>query len=66
MTVIRPDTPWQKSSFSGANGDCLEISSRAGHVLVREGDDPRAVVRVRPAVLRAFLRGVKGGTFEGE
>jgi hypothetical protein len=56
---------WRTSSFSGANGDCVEIAALPdGSRAVRDTKD-----RSRPAVLftadewRAFVAGVKAGEF---
>jgi hypothetical protein len=55
---------WRKSSFSDGNGNCLEISSRDGVILLRESDDPELIIRTTPAKLRAFLEGAKAGEFD--
>ncbi|MFI1888283.1 DUF397 domain-containing protein [Streptomyces jumonjinensis] len=35
--------PWRKSSYSGANGDCLEVASAvSGGMAVRDSKDPEA------------------------
>ncbi|MGW5642400.1 DUF397 domain-containing protein [Saccharopolyspora sp. NPDC003752] len=51
---------WQKSSFSNANGNCVELSRPLG--LIRDSKDPdgpRLDVDVA-----GFLRAVKAGRFE--
>jgi hypothetical protein len=36
---------WQKSSFSGAEGEnCVEIALHASGIIMRESDDPSAAV----------------------
>lgn len=57
---------WQKSSFSsgGDEGQCIEIATEGGTVLLRESDAPGAVVTTTPEKLRAFLLGVKAGEFD--
>jgi hypothetical protein len=56
---------WQKSSFSGANGeDCVELASVDGAIVMRESDDPGVVLATTPEVLRAFIQGVKTGDFD--
>ncbi|MEV7021612.1 DUF397 domain-containing protein [Kitasatospora sp. NPDC093558] len=56
---------WRKSSFSGAQSNCVEVASGVtGVVPVRDSKDPEG-----PALLFAaeawssFLAGVKGGEF---
>jgi hypothetical protein len=60
------DIPWQKSSFSEGNGNCLETASHDGDVLVRESDDPEVMVRTTPRALRDFLSDVKSGAFRAQ
>ena len=57
MTSV--DIPWRKSSFSEANGECLEAASYGGGVLLRESDDADVVVRTSPQVLSVFLKQIK-------
>ncbi|WP_461014348.1 DUF397 domain-containing protein [Streptomyces daliensis] len=59
------DIQWRKSSFSEQpEGNCLELASHNGDILVRESDEPDRVVRTTPAKLRAFLDGAKAGEFD--
>ncbi|MFE6718950.1 DUF397 domain-containing protein [Streptomyces albidoflavus] len=56
---------WQKSSFSGGNGeDCVEVALHAGAILMRESDEPGEVIATSPAKLAAFIAGVKAGEFD--
>ncbi|MER7011979.1 DUF397 domain-containing protein [Saccharopolyspora sp. NPDC000359] len=51
---------WRKSSYSNANGNCVELSSPRG--LIRDSKDPEGpVLRANVA---AFLRAIKDGRFE--
>jgi hypothetical protein len=61
-----PGLSWVKSSFSFANGNCLEVASLPeGGAGVRDGKDPDgAVLRFTPAEWRAFLAGVRNGEFD--
>jgi len=62
--VAAMDIPiqWQKSSFSGGEGpNCVEVARRGGGVLIRESEDPGAVLAVTRASLAAFIAGVKAG-----
>jgi hypothetical protein len=55
---------WRKSSYSVGEGQCVEVAARDGRVRLRESDDPGVVLTTEPAVLAAFLRGVKAGAFD--
>ncbi|MEU5273184.1 DUF397 domain-containing protein [Streptomyces hygroscopicus] len=56
---------WRKSSFSGAQGpDCVEVACGADGVLLRESDDPRAVLSVDPRRFAMFLTAAKAGRFD--
>ncbi|MFE7115414.1 DUF397 domain-containing protein [Streptomyces sp. NPDC057654] len=60
------DVQWLKSSFSDQpEGNCLELASCDGGILMRESDDPSVVVKTTPAKLRAFLAGARAGEFDG-
>ncbi|WP_329217932.1 DUF397 domain-containing protein [Streptomyces sp. NBC_01485] len=57
---------WQKSSFSGddANRDCVELAVASGGeaLLLRESDEPAAVLHATPASLHALLDTCKAPT----
>lgn len=56
---------WQKSSFSGGDGpNCLELARGDGKILIRESEDPGAVITTDAARFAAFLRGVRSGEFD--
>ncbi|MFE1149858.1 DUF397 domain-containing protein [Streptomyces albidoflavus] len=56
---------WQKSSFSGGNGeDCVEVAPHEGGIVLRESDRPDQVITTTRAKLAAFLAGVKAGEFD--
>ncbi|GAA3176957.1 MULTISPECIES: DUF397 domain-containing protein [Streptomyces] len=55
---------WQKSSYSNENMNCVELASRDGLILIRESDDPDAVVTTTPEKLEAFILGVRAGEFD--
>ncbi|MET8543544.1 DUF397 domain-containing protein [Kitasatospora sp. NPDC004799] len=58
------ESEWQKSSYSGQGGNCLEARAGLAAVAVRDSKDPGG-----PALLFAadawasFLAGVKSGEF---
>lgn len=59
--------PWRRSSYSGANGNCVEVALSAdGHVTVRDSKQPdrRARFHERGA-WEHFVAGVSSGGFEG-
>ncbi|GAA2793504.1 DUF397 domain-containing protein [Kitasatospora sp. CM 4170] len=58
------DIEWQKSSFSGSGGDCLEVRNIEGLVELRESDEGDVIVRTTPLKFAKFLQGVKAGEFD--
>ncbi|GAA3834882.1 DUF397 domain-containing protein [Streptomyces phyllanthi] len=51
---------WQKSSFSGVDGeDCIELAVHETQVLIRESDVPDTVITASPTRLRVFLAALK-------
>ena len=57
---------WIKSSFSLAQGSCVEVASLPdGGVGVRDSKDPSGpVLRFTPDQWRAFLGGARNGEFD--
>ncbi|MEU6895818.1 DUF397 domain-containing protein [Streptomyces sp. NPDC046557] len=56
---------WQKSSFSGGGGEnCIEVGRHGDRIVMRESDDPEAIITTSPAKLAAFIEGVKAGEFD--
>ncbi|MFF1905106.1 DUF397 domain-containing protein [Kitasatospora sp. NPDC058218] len=58
------NTEWQKSSFSGSGGDCVEVRTVGDLVELRESDSGDVIVRTTPTKFAAFLQGVKAGEFD--
>ena len=58
---------WQKSSYSGVNGNCVEVARNLpGVVAVRDSKNPDGpALAFSPAEWRAFAVGVAAGEFEG-
>lgn len=54
---------WRKSSFSGANGDCVEVGSGEAVVAVRDTKDHGAgpVLTFGPGAWTAFTASLKAG-----
>jgi hypothetical protein len=63
---------WRKSSYSGQNGNCVEIAVVPGSgqgsdrvIAVRDSKNPRgSALFFTPAQWRAFAAGVKAGGFD--
>ncbi len=56
---------WRTSSYSGGNGECVEVAALEGLVGVRDSKDPTGpVLRVTPGAFAAFVRAVARGEFE--
>ncbi|MFJ2187539.1 DUF397 domain-containing protein [Kitasatospora sp. NPDC087861] len=58
---------WRKSSFSGAQSECVEVAvGMPGAVPVRDSKNPAGPALVFAAeAWSAFVAGVKGGEFPG-
>jgi hypothetical protein len=53
---------WRKSSFSTANGCCVETRRHGGHVQVRDSKNPNGPrLTFTPADWAAFIAAVKDG-----
>lgn len=50
---------WQKSTYSQDQGDCVELTTHGGAVLLRESDDPSVVLTTTRSNLARFLRLLK-------
>ena len=61
------NAPWVKSSFSFANGNCVEVAELSGgSVGIRDSRDPGGpVLRFTSDEWHAFLGGVRNGEFDG-
>ncbi|MGW7702585.1 DUF397 domain-containing protein [Kitasatospora sp. NPDC054768] len=59
-----PESTWQKSSYSGATNECVEVRSVAGAVELRESDEGHLILRTTPTTLAALLHGLKTGEFD--
>ncbi|MFF7989852.1 DUF397 domain-containing protein [Kitasatospora xanthocidica] len=55
---------WQKSSYSGANSDCVEVRTVDGIVELRESDEGDVIVRTTRLKFATFLQGAKAGEFD--
>ncbi|WP_327680674.1 DUF397 domain-containing protein [Kitasatospora sp. NBC_00458] len=59
-----PDNNWQKSSFSGSGGDCVEVRTVNGLVELRESDEGDVILRTTPAAFADLLRTIKAGELD--
>ncbi|MFI5798340.1 DUF397 domain-containing protein [Streptomyces sp. NPDC051677] len=47
---------WQKSTFSGVEGEnCIEVTRAEPYVFLRESDNPAAVLTLSPSGLLALI-----------
>ena len=61
--MVINNATWRKSSYSASNGgECVEVGSHHGRVLVRDTKDQEGpVLQVSPAAWRRFADRVKSG-----
>ncbi|WP_224282423.1 DUF397 domain-containing protein [Streptomyces sp. LS1784] len=59
-----PESNWQKSSYSAANNECVEVRRVGGTVELRESDEGHLILRTTPTTLSALLHGIKTGEFD--
>ncbi|MFJ9605705.1 DUF397 domain-containing protein [Kitasatospora sp. NPDC101176] len=57
------DTEWQKSSFSGSGGDCVEVRAVGEAIELRESDDAHTILRTTPTTLATLVRAIKNGEY---
>lgn len=57
---------WRTSSYSGANGNCVEVAALPdGRVAVRDSKNPDGGMLIfTRAEMRAWLSGVRAGEFD--
>ncbi|MFF2143044.1 DUF397 domain-containing protein [Kitasatospora sp. NPDC058190] len=58
------DSMWQKSSYSGASNECVEVRTANGAVELRESDEGHIIIRTTPTALADLLHGIKAGEFD--
>jgi hypothetical protein len=60
-----PELEWRKSSYSVANGNCVEVVAVPGAVMVADTAEPtRHMLRYSSQGWRRFVTAVRGGQFE--
>jgi hypothetical protein len=58
-------TRWRTSTYSGGNGDCVEIGTLGQAVAVRDSKHPTVPgLFVSRGTWRSFIRAVKTGVYE--
>jgi hypothetical protein len=56
---------WRKSTYSAANGSCVELATEGGMVYVRDSKDPEGgTLALSPESWRALLDGAKAGELD--
>ncbi|WP_405006167.1 DUF397 domain-containing protein [Kitasatospora purpeofusca] len=55
---------WQKSSYSAANNECVEVRVGVEAVELRESDDSSVVVHTSPAAFADLLDAIKAGELD--
>jgi len=62
---VQTTAPWRKSTYSGSNGNCLEVAPTEDGVAIRNSNRPEAgIIPFTHAELDAFLKGAKDGQFD--
>lgn len=56
---------WRKSTFSGANGDCVEVADTGELIAMRHSKEPgQGTLFYSRAEMDAFIKGCKAGEFD--
>ncbi|WP_406091605.1 DUF397 domain-containing protein [Kitasatospora purpeofusca] len=55
---------WQKSSFSAAHDDCVEVRTVQTLVQLRESDDGDVILRATTTAVTALLDAIKAGELD--
>ncbi len=55
---------WQKSSYSAANDNCVEVRAVGGLVELRESDDGELILRTAPDAFVSLLQVIKVGDLD--
>lgn len=58
-------TEWRKSSFSGDQGNCVEVANLGDETDIRNSNHPDAgTLRFKNAALAGWLAGIRAGEFD--
>ncbi|MFB6893467.1 DUF397 domain-containing protein [Kitasatospora sp. NPDC056327] len=55
---------WQKSSYSGASSDCVEVRTFESLIELRESDEGEIVIRATARTFSGLLRRTRNGEFD--
>ncbi|MFB8198350.1 DUF397 domain-containing protein [Kitasatospora purpeofusca] len=55
---------WQKSSYSAAHDNCVEVRTTDQLIEICESDDGETILRTTPAAATALLRAIKAGELD--
>ncbi|MCX4687739.1 DUF397 domain-containing protein [Kitasatospora purpeofusca] len=55
---------WQKSSYSAANDNCVEVRAVGGLVELRESDDGELILHAAAAAFTGLLHAIKAGELD--
>ncbi|MFE7639518.1 DUF397 domain-containing protein [Kitasatospora sp. NPDC057518] len=58
------ESNWQKSSYSGASDNCVELRAANEMVELRESDQGHLTLRTTPTTFAALLHALKAGEFD--
>ncbi|HEV2376233.1 MAG TPA: DUF397 domain-containing protein [Streptosporangiaceae bacterium] len=60
-SLVQPVAVWQRSSYSGTTGNCVEVAPLPRLVTVRDSKNPDGpVLRLTPQQWRHLVAGIKG------
>ncbi|MBD0675063.1 DUF397 domain-containing protein [Streptomyces sp. CBMA156] len=59
-----PESAWQKSSYSGASDNCVELRAMNEMVELRESDEAHLTIHTTPTALATLLHDIKAGEFD--
>ncbi|MFB7617031.1 DUF397 domain-containing protein [Kitasatospora sp. NPDC056181] len=55
---------WQKSSYSAATNECVEVRTADGLIELRESDAPTTILRTTRTTFAKLLQAAKAGAFD--
>jgi hypothetical protein len=59
------DRTWRRSTFSDADGNCVEVATDGDRIAVRNSNDPGAgTLSFTRAEIAAWIAGCKAGEFD--
>ncbi|MGW2325274.1 DUF397 domain-containing protein [Streptomyces sp. NPDC001700] len=58
-------SPWRQSSYCQESASCVNVAAgERGTIILRESEQPEAILSTTRAPLRAFIRAAKVGQFD--